>query len=154
MGSKLRDIRAAVITAIAGVNGSGEYDHDLSGAGQVLHGRTGLPARLPAVLVFGASSATTREDAQLGYLTRPHTWSIVGAVAAISTAPGDGEAEAEDLFDDISRALEADPTLGDLVYDLSLSLDETWGADLNLEMLAGFGATLTILRETAYGAGT
>lgn len=154
MASKLRTIRDSLISAIQLVNGAPSYDHDLSGADQVVHGRAAFPPRLPCLMIFGARSATTEENAQLGHLTRPHTWTLWGSVAAPSTAPGAGEAEAEDLFDDVCIAIMADPTLSGDVYDVKVTLDDTWGADLEGELLPGFLGTVTVLRETAYGAGT
>lgn len=108
----------ALLAALAGVDGSGSYTHDLSGAGRVARVRVAQPLISGAFVTCVFDDAPSRHDIVLGTYRRDLQFTIVGwGVTGADTDEARQEA-ACNMMDDVMRAVEADRSLGGLVYDV------------------------------------
>jgi hypothetical protein len=120
MASELKIVMGQIVTQIKNANGSGVYVHDLSATGTVVRGAVlESPQSSVAVGVY-LQHLNTEPGARLGYWERTALVGIHGWVAHDGTE-GDAEDVAADLLNDITRALEADRTLGGNVRDINAS---------------------------------
>jgi len=118
----LKSIRAAIVSAVSGVDGTGDYVHDLAGTGQVQSGKHERPpGPLPFVAVE-TLEVVEQEGPPLTDLHQVGTWLVTGWTAGSPKHPGSRMDAAEDLADDIRRALREDRTLGGLVIACTCSI--------------------------------
>ena len=144
MAAELRDVLAAIKTAIETVNGSGVYTHNLSDGDRVVYGAEVDPARVPRVNIFDVAWSATH-GARLGYYERVSNVSIIGYVGAADDSNGARLLAAADLLNDICRALESDRTLGGEVRDLIINSARAFdGAEWDLERLGAVELVLQV----------
>ncbi len=149
--SALKNVRDAIATAISSVNGTGTYTYDLSPDGRVITGPQVFPdVSLPAANVH-SPRWTSEAGRQLGWRTRSIVVDVVGRVGASSDSSADREGNACDLGDDMTRALEADPTLGGVVHDLEITGGSVDGAALDLFEIGVCQLTVTTTVELRTG---
>ena len=123
MGSRERDILAAIKSQLEGVDGTGTYTFDLSTGDQVLIGATMIPDRIPAAYLYATAtqSAITPGRTVLRNYDRTLVVQIEAWVNATTSTPGADHLRALDMQDDIFKAVESDRTLGGNVDDVILS---------------------------------
>jgi len=107
----------AVVTALAGIDGTGAYNHDFSDSGQVT---LGAPSQEPARLSIQVRGA--RPDCSIAETTNRWRWDmgftlVVFLGPAVAT-PSTRIAGALNAMSDIHRAMTVDRTLGGVVLDL------------------------------------
>ena len=147
--STLRSVRDAIATALADVNGTGSYTHDLTGA-IVTGPQLFTDMSLPAANVHSPRWSST-SGLQLGWRTRTIIVDVLGRIGASSDSSGDREGNACDLGDEMTTALEADPTLGGVVHDLEITGGSVDGASLDLYELGVCLLTVTTTVELRTG---
>lgn len=151
MASKLRQVRDAIASALAGINGSGSYSYDLSPTGRVILGPQIFPdVSLPCVNVTTNPFRTT-PGRQLGWYTLESVTYLVGRVGADSDSSADREGNALDLANDLTLAVMADRTLGGVVHDVQVSGGAADGATLDLYELGVCSLTVTATVEVSTG---
>lgn len=117
MASTMRQIASAIKSALADVDGTGSYTYDLSAAGHVHIGEV-LDAPILPFVTVSAVGWDSDTETQLTRYRRRVLFSLYGAVGTSTDTPEARILAAMDLLEDVSRALEADPTLGGLVHTL------------------------------------
>lgn len=137
-------IRAAIVSALTTrVIGSGGYVYDLTGTDQVKSGRYDRPpGPLPFVAVETLEIAEN-EGPPLTDLHEVGTWLIKGWVAGSAKHPGHRMDNAEDLLDDIRKALRVDRTLGGLVI-LSTCSASPFEAETKSTEQASYGVVVCL----------
>jgi len=142
-----RSILEAVVSALKTIDGTGSFTYDLSGDDQVLVGRGSRPARVPAafVAVEGLDTAQVPGQTPLTRYDRTLTLTVVAFAQASDDKPGSVHAASLDLQDDVMRALEADRSLGGLVYDLEIVSQLYDGAELDARA-SGLGIVALAVR--------
>ena len=110
----------ALLAAVEGINGpGGGYVHDLTAEGAVARVRVGQPMSEPPFATVVFDRCESRRDVQLLTFRRDLFFTIVGW-APVNADTDEARTEAAvNLFDDLLRAVEADLTLGGLVYDVT-----------------------------------
>lgn len=115
--SSRRDIRAAVALRLAEIDGSGDY-HTAAGL-SLAYGLEGLPHTSgPCIRYRLGALESTRSPGATGSWERSIEVRIEGHIGGGAGALDDGEDAADELREDIERALLGDVTLGGLVVDL------------------------------------
>lgn len=125
MASTLRTIVEALGARLATIDGTGDYDHDLSGPGQVVIGRIADDPPVTgkaAACVWVEQVETQEEGIDLSYYYE--VASIGVRVWAPSTDRDDAVLEAIDLGRDVKAAIRADESLGGVVANLDLRVRE------------------------------
>jgi hypothetical protein len=114
--STVTDIRAAIASALAGIDGSAPYAVDVSA--RVVYGLEGQPHTGGACVRYRLG-AHERERADAAYGAWVHTVDVQveGHIGGGAQDLGSSEDAAQALGVDIVTALTADPTLGGLVED-------------------------------------
>ena len=136
MGSRVRDILARIKTDLAGINGSGSYNYDLSGDNQVIVAQAMDPVRVPCVYIYSDGMDTAQSPGRTVLTQYDRTLRVmcVGYVAATNDDPEELHLRTWDMLADMQRALEADRGLGPsgsfLCDDLELSMVATDGAQV------------------------
>jgi len=144
VASELRDVLAALKTALETANGSGVYTHDLSDGDRVVYGAEVDPARVPRVNIFDVGWDSSH-GARLGYFERVSNVSIIGYVGAADDSNGSRFLAACDLLNDICRSLESDRTLGGEVRDIIVASARAFdGAEWDLERLGAVEVVVTV----------
>lgn len=123
--SRLTDIKDALVTALAGINGTSPYTYDLSATGAVFVA-SGFPDGAPQTCVWLFPGPIETEAAGIGIATlaqwsRRQTWGINGFVPGAADTPDARIEAANALFDDIWHALHVDRQLGGNVIEMVLS---------------------------------
>ena len=124
-------ILSAIATALAGINGAGGgYTYDLSAGDQVYIGSASeTPPRYPCAFVAFVSE-TVQHGQALSRVRPTMTIAVVGVATFATDAIADRTNAALNMGLDFRRAIEADLTLGGLVYDLLCkSIDDITGDD-------------------------
>lgn len=122
MASSLKLIHQGLIDALASVNGAGLYVHDLSDSSRRARGRVDVPPLMP----FSTTSYEgfqTVDDAPVGQWRRNHLFIVVAWAEASGTTEKGRDDGCQDLLNDLMIAIEADRSLGGLVFDLSVDGD-------------------------------
>lgn len=135
MSSVARGVVEALKTTIAGIDGSGSYTYDLSGTDMVQISTIPASPPAPRAYIMSPRLSSSPDGVCLGHYARTLSIAVVGVVSE-----GSGEARllaALDLLEDFARALESERTLGDRVYDLTITgTDVLDGEELHL---SGYG---------------
>lgn len=123
--SRLTDIKSALKTAIAGINGTGSYTYDLSATGAVFVA-SGFPAGAPDTCVWLFPGPVSTEVAGIGTANitqwkREQTWGVNGFVPGAADTPEARIEAANLLYDDIWLAILSNRTLGGNVIDINVS---------------------------------
>lgn len=145
-----KSIRQAIVAQIATINGeAGGYTHSLTGTNQVKSGKYKRPpaGRGPFVCVW-----TAQVDENLGPVLTDReqigTFIVLGWIQDSPKHPDARQDAAEDLMDDIRRALRATPRLDGTVTKFTVSAspfeDE---ADQGTER-ASYGVTMLAISAT------
>ena len=154
MSATLEGVIDGVKSAIAGIDGTGSYNFDLSGTDLVQIAdipEGAVPYGTRAWIQFQGFQSTP-DGACLGHYRRTATMSVIGTTTDGTTEKRlDGAAK---LLEDFARALESDRTLGGLVYDLTLTnTDVIAGAELGIVGPAFCAVVLSLTwSERAVGA--
>jgi len=118
MAATLVAVWDQLVTALQAIDGSGDYTHDVSGTGKVGRARISMPPIGPPYVTVVFEDAPTSHDQVLGTYRRDIRFTVAGwGKCASDTDEARAEA-AINMADDILRAVEADRTLGDRVYDV------------------------------------
>jgi hypothetical protein len=118
VSTRFQAIVEAIVTALEGIDGAGDYVHDLSGDGAVIVGDFQAVPDPPFVQIPSISWSSAFDGAPLTQYARQL---IVGLYGFVASSDGTMEARTYssfDLLNDITLALEADPTLGGLVISM------------------------------------
>ena len=143
------DVLDAVIAAIEGINGApGGYTFDLSDGNRTTEDRIDSPPRLPFVAVVLDDIRSTNGPA-IGDYNRTMKVRIVGWPPVTGDSTRARRNAALYMLGDISRAIEADRSLGALVLDVTLDGTAVIAADG-----AEHSAAALIVLETHWYADT
>ena len=153
MASRSRQVLDAVRDALVTINGAGSYTHNLSGTDAVKIGRsrpedTVLPAAWVAVATLRSEHGTGS-----GRYRRLLTVDIEARVSATSQTTEERACTALDLLDDIVTALEANRTMGGLIYDLILEGVDIDGDEIGMSNVGIVYAQVVLWWEVASGVG-
>lgn len=119
MASDIRGIVGAVKTALAGINATGSYVHNLSATGRVRIGRPTLgDGTAPPSAWVAIGRLDSGQAPQLGRFRRDLVLDIEARAPATTLDTEERELIGSDLLDDICTAIEADRTLGSRVLDV------------------------------------
>ena len=157
MGSRVRDILGRVKTDLAGINGAGSYNYDVSGDNQVVIAQAMDPVRVPCIYVYSDGMDTAQNAGRTVLTQYDRTLRImcVGYVAGTNDDPGELHLRTWDMLADMQRALEADRGLGPagspLVDDLELSMVATDGAQVGRPTLGIAVVALSVTFRQAAG---
>lgn len=144
MASELRDVLAAIKTALETVNGSGVYTHNLSDGDRVVYGAEVDPTRVPRVNIFDVAWSATH-GARLGFYERVSNVSIIGYVGAADDSNGARLLAAADLLNDVCRALESDRSLGGEARDVIINSARAFdGAEWDLDRLGAVELVVSV----------
>ena len=134
MASNLNTILDKVVTALELINGAGVYTYDVSDGQSVIFGAEVYPARAPRINIFEISVATDF-DAPLSEYRRLINLQLVGYVAAANDTPESKVKAANNLLNDIMRALEADAQLSSTIIDLDVDARTFDGLEFGLNSM-------------------
>lgn len=114
MSSSTRKVREAIVAQLATANGAGDYVYNLGGAGQVLSGKFDRPPAAhpnshPFACVYCAS--VEEGEGSLNDYAETGRFMVLGWAPASMQSPEARQAAAEDLMDDLRRALRANKRL-------------------------------------------
>ncbi len=129
-------IASALTTVLQGIDGSGAYSFDLSGAGQVEQlDLAGPPiSRVRPYLAFHLGprqDLRAGADADLSQYGQAMTVDLLAVVSG-GTDPGDAVQAANNMEADILRALHGSRTLGSAaVYDLAVNTEIVTGPEVD-----------------------
>lgn len=153
MASKARAILGAVRTALAAVNGTGVYVHNLTGSADCIKGGRPLDTdfHYPACWV-AAGPLTSTHGPQLGRYRRELVIDLQARAAAPGT-PDDRGLIAADLLNDITIALEQDRTLGGTVLDIIVEGMSIDGDEAGIPGVAIAMAVVKVYWHANSGAG-
>jgi len=140
VSSPLTAIRTALLTAIAGIDGTGDYTHDLSDSDRVLYA-IGEPQVVPCVMLYGLRWAKRINDSGFGDYAVTYSMAYFAVVAADSELGHSAQAEA--MAHDLALALEANRDVVAIddgeVIDIVLESGEISDNTLDHEELGGIG---------------
>lgn len=121
MKVRVADILAAVVGALARIDGQGDFSHNLSVNGQVRVGVFDAPPAAAPFIGVQLEEVATAPGAPLSSRTWTATVRVAGWTFGAPKHAGDRMSAACDLLDDVRIALLIDPTLSDLALDLELA---------------------------------
>lgn len=118
MAAKIAAVWDELVLALQGIDGTGSYTHTLDSAA-VQRVRVGQPMLGPPFITCVFDRAPSRRDVQLNSFRRDLFFTVIGwGLVAADTDTARSEASVN-MFDDICRAVETDPTLNGNVYDVN-----------------------------------
>lgn len=140
MTAPLTVMREALMTAVSGIDGTGDYTFDLSGVDQVQYCR-GEPPISPMVQLYEYRISSNISTEAFGRYDRVYRIKFTGWVPA-DTELGHAEA-AETLIHDLSLALQDNRDVADIVdgqvIDIVIENAEPCDNELNHERLGSLG---------------
>lgn len=120
----MKAVTAALITQVKVVNGVSPYSYNLS-SGDRVNQRISLdPELLPSVSIQLVSVSESPGPDLTGF-TETAIYRLFGVVPAANDTVASRISGAQDLLDDIKRAIRADRSLGGLVFDAATSISGT-----------------------------
>lgn len=151
----LQTIRAALLTAAATPNASGDYQLNFSGSGQVYYRvppPEGAPRSLPTFWLYGLV-ADSSFDSNLGWRRRVYTWQWEAHVPVSTDTPEARATEAEKALEDQIRALEAliDGALAGTAYEVIVKGAVLEGLEAERPGWGVVAGTIQVTREAQTG---
>ncbi len=131
MTATLRQVREALQGKVATINGTPTYTIDLSGTDDVKVGRFIKPwATPPCACLFLATEKAEQGPTLVGHTRRPR-FGLAVWLQVSGLSPESIEDVIEDAYEDVRRRFRAatDRTLGRLVIDVEISLDDVVGPE-------------------------
>lgn len=150
MASTMRQIAEAIRNKIATINGTPTYTYSLNATGQVFVGESLYAPVSPFVSIQGVGWSSDFE-APLTRYKRQVLFTVYGEVAADGTQQNRA-LNAMDLLSDVAKALESDPTLGGLAYQLLVTSAGTFdGLEEDGNSFGAFLAEVQVTYQTRTG---
>jgi|OM-RGC.v1.023679654 hypothetical protein len=151
--STVRSILDAVVSTVAGIDGTGSYTFDLSASGAVRRGRAATPwtTNAPCAAVWTAGSEEITEGVAIGWYREETLVGVQLWVPGTDASSTEHSAQVADAVADLKAAVRADTSLGvSDVMDTLVDEVEYEGDDVQH---GGMPTATVILRTRHYTTG-